>query len=133
MELVSYWISTFIITSFLQLKLEAFIEMVVCTLVRRWYGRKRPMSIKYDNFDFRRRWSDLLMVEYTWIKINIKLIYLVSLYISFKSDTDKGFQFGFYLCHPIFLVILFACLTSSIACIKIKHLFMVYLYLKCIK
>ena len=65
MELVSYWISTFIITSFLQLKLEAFIEMVVCTLVRRWYGRKRPMSIKYDNFDFRRRWSDLLMVEYT--------------------------------------------------------------------
>lgn len=38
---------TFVVTSFSQSKLAAFIELVVGKLKRRMGGRKRPTSIKY--------------------------------------------------------------------------------------
>lgn len=38
---------TFVVTSFSQSKLAAFIELVVGKLKRRTGGRKRPTSIKY--------------------------------------------------------------------------------------
>lgn len=49
-ELASYWISKINALSFFQRKL-VFIAMGLRTHARRMYDGKRPMNIKYGNFD----------------------------------------------------------------------------------
>ena len=88
-ELASYWLLTLYITRFSRWKYAAFTGMALCKLVKRNYGGKPPVSIKYQNLhSFKDRVIFLCQSILKWGEYHIFMAQLSLQSLLIKTDCN---------------------------------------------